>query len=237
MIIRLIVLAIVLFVLLNIVSYLKRQSPETRKALLWKYGIYILAAVAILLVATGRLHWIGAAVATAAALFKSYGGIILRVLPAVKWFQQQAFANSVLKTRFLKLVINVSNGQLQGDVLSGRYQGATLDSLNEEQLKELLQDYQQHDLPSARLIAAYMQRRFQDGSQWSDNQQNQNASSETMDRAQALQILGLDSNANEQDIVTAHRKLMQKVHPDRGGTDYLAAKINQAKDVLLKGAT
>jgi hypothetical protein len=54
------------------------------------------------------------------------------------------------------------------------------------------------------------------------------------DRVEALQILGLDENASREDIINAHRRLIQKMHPDRGGSDYLAARINLAKDVLLK---
>ncbi|MFT6275452.1 MAG: hypothetical protein ACJAZ0_001548 [Halioglobus sp.] len=54
----------------------------------------------------------------------------------------------------------------------------------------------------------------------------------TMTAEEALAVLGLDGEASEQDIINAHRKMMQKIHPDRGGSDYLAAKINQAKDTL-----
>lgn len=59
---------------------------------------------------------------------------------------------------------------------------------------------------------------------------------EIMSRQQALQVLGLAANASRDDIIDAHRRLIQKLHPDRGGSDYLAAQINQAKDVLLKQA-
>jgi hypothetical protein len=65
------------------------------------------------------------------------------------------------------------------------------------------------------------------------SQQAPTASNDVMGREDALKVLGLNEDASDDDIVDAHRKLMQKVHPDRGGSDDLAARINEAKRVLL----
>ena len=67
----------------------------------------------------------------------------------------------------------------------------------------------------------------------SDSSKAAGSSSSIMRRAQALEVLGLEEGASEEAIVDAHRRLMQKCHPDRGGNDYLAAQLNQAKDTLL----
>ena len=88
------------------------------------------------------------------------------------------------------------------------------------------------DEDSARLLDSYLQQRFPGEGPFGDNHANTQSSGD-MDRWEALNILGLTEDASREEIVAAHRSLIQKLHPDRGGNDYLAAKINQAKDFLL----
>ena len=105
-----------------------------------------------------------------------------------------------------------------------------------EQLRDLLRYCRDHDDDSVQLLTSYLEQRFPDGfedSAGASEQATGNVSS-GMTRAEALAVLGLADDASHDDIVAAHRSLMQKIHPDRGGNDYLAAKINEAKDFLLK---
>ena len=79
------------------------------------------------------------------------------------------------------------------------------------------------------LWAVFSKKKYQ-----SSTSGDQRRSAVKMTKEEAYEILGLDQSASDQEIILAHRKLIQKLHPDRGGSDYLAAKINQAKKVLLK---
>jgi DnaJ-class molecular chaperone len=82
-------------------------------------------------------------------------------------------------------------------------------------------------------LAAYLDRMY--GDRWKESAQGNTPDQDhsTLDKAEAYEILGLTSGATREEIISAHRRLIQKLHPDRGGSDYLAAKINQAKDLLL----
>lgn len=234
MIIRVILLALAVFFLLNFISFLKRLPPQQRKKALIKYGGYAIIGVVIILAVTGRLHWIGALIAGIIPFLGKIGALLVRAMPFLRWLQQARLNPSVIATPFLKIVIDSKTGQWQGQVVQGEHAGKNLDELSQQQLIELSHQYQQQNPDSARLLNAYMRYRFQQGSQQQSQQQADSGSTGNLSRKEALEILGLKEDATEKDIVAAHRSLMQKVHPDRGGSDYLAAKINQAKDYLLK---
>ncbi|MYM62074.1 DnaJ domain-containing protein [Pseudomaricurvus sp. HS19] len=234
MFVRVILLAVIVFLLLSAIGYLKKLPPEKRRSLLLQYGLYLVALLAILLVLTGRLHWIGAVVAALFAVIKTLGPRLLVLLPVLSKLRGSTFANPVITTRYLRVSFNLKNRSLSGEVIAGEQQGRKLEDLTDTELQQLVSQYQRLDPESARLLSAYIyQFRRQHGS--SDGQQQYSSSNGgNLDRHEALQILGLADDASREDIIQAHRRLMQKLHPDRGGSDYLAAKINQAKDFLLK---
>jgi DnaJ-domain-containing protein 1 len=111
-----------------------------------------------------------------------------------------------------------------------------LGDLSETQFIELLKYCRENDSDSARLLEAYLDKRFGDSWRQDDPEDYQPSSdsSGSISIQEAYEILGLQSGASREEIIDAHRRLMQKNHPDRGGSDYLAAKINQAKDLLLQ---
>ena len=108
-------------------------------------------------------------------------------------------------------------------------------SERELELLQLLRECQ-HDEQSVALLQAYLDRvHAQDWRQQAGAQEQQQTTSESseMSREEAYQVLGLSADASDEEIIEAHRRLMQKLHPDRGGSAYLAARINLAKETLL----
>jgi DnaJ-like protein len=149
--------------------------------------------------------------------------------------------SSQVTTDTLQMLLDHATGDLDGEVLRGRYAGRSLASLGLSELLDLIADCQRDDPRSVALIETYLDRRQPDwrdhaagGAQGADHGAA-SATAGTMDEATAWSVLGLAPGANEAEIKAAHRRLMTKLHPDHGGSGYLAAQLNQAKDRLLRG--
>lgn len=137
-------------------------------------------------------------------------------------------------TAFLKAWIDHGSGDVGGTVLAGRFAGRTLDVLTDAELIDLRVECAA-DADSLRVLEAYLDRRL--GPDWRDARQTPppRGQRSDMSREEALAVLGLAEGASVDDIRAAHRRLIQRMHPDVGGTADLAARINRAKDVLLGG--
>ena len=144
---------------------------------------------------------------------------------------------SEVETIYLRMVLDHDSGQMDGTVLRGDYAGRDLRELSHGELVDLLNECKAHDEQSARLLESYMERVF--GEDWHNSEETAQSrrtphqSSNSMSRDEAFDVLGLEKGSSEAEIRDAHRKLLLKIHPDQGGSDYLAAKINQAKEVLV----
>jgi hypothetical protein len=141
---------------------------------------------------------------------------------------------SRVTTEHLEVELDHDSGDIHGRILKGVFAGRRLEELKPVELAHLWRDCRFSDPQSAQIVAAYLDRLHPT---WRDDMARQGAPSTDeegrMSREQALEILGLAPGASEDDVRRAHRELMMKLHPDHGGSTYLAAKINEAKDVLL----
>lgn len=235
---RLILLVAVIAVIYILYQRARSVPPHKRRAEYIKLGLGVAVIVVIGLTLTGRMHWIGAAVTGLLVAMRQSLPHLIRLFPMLASLRGQAGPGpsqgqrSTVTTEILRMQLDHDNGDLQGEVLQGKYEGWRLAEMDRAQLEELLAYCQGQDSDSAQLLDSYLQQRFA-GEAPFGQQQTASDSGGNMARKEALAVLGLEEGASEEDIVAAHRKLMQKLHPDRGGNDYLAAKINQAKDLLL----
>jgi len=144
--------------------------------------------------------------------------------------------SSRITTEHLEMELDHDTGEMRGRVLKGLFKDRDIDSLSPADMALLWQDCRHTDPQSAQLIEAYLDRVHPS---WREDMARGESDMSRgpdgrMDLEEALDILGLKPGADAEDIRRAHRDLMLKLHPDRGGSTYLAAKINEAKDVALK---
>ena len=208
-----------------------RQSPQR----LYLWLACLVGGALLLLVFTGRAHWM-LGVLGGVLPFLGKAALLFRWWPALSWIWRRFGAGPVrMQTPWLEVSIDRRSGAMDGVVRQGEFEGRKLSELELAQLETLL-DACQADSQSAALLRAYLSRTHA-GWQASGSagaEADGDFDDATVSEKTAAQILGVSPNASESEIRAAHRSLAQKLHPDRGGNDYLTRKINQARDVLLK---
>lgn len=237
-----ILLLAVLIAVLVFFSWYKRAPRAQRKKITNRILIVSGVGVLLVLILTGRLNPLFALVAAAVPL--AYRALsLLQLFQGVKGASHAFKAargpsqgqKSEVETRFLRMTLNHDTGDMDGDVLEGPNRGERLSDLGLPELLSMLHEYRRADAQSAAVLEAFLDRNFAD--EWRESEgEAEHGRSEgdgKMGVAEAREILGVGTDATRDQIIEAHRHLMQKVHPDRGGSTYLAAKINEAKRVLL----
>jgi hypothetical protein len=149
--------------------------------------------------------------------------------------KRSAGQSSNVRSQFLDMRLDHDSGELSGEILAGPHAGHSLGEFDLAQLVAMMPSF---DAESVSLLESYLDRRFpawrQDAQSDGAGRQRRAASGGKMTNEEAYQILGLQPGASRDDIGRAHRALMKKLHPDQGGSTYLAARVNEAKDTLLR---
>lgn len=243
---RLLIIVALLFMTWMVVRWFMRTPPEQVSRTLKQSAMWLIAIVLIALAVTGRLHWLVAVAAAVLPFARRTFGLI-RYIPLLKnlygRFQATKSAQapktgqtSTVETRFLRMTLDHDSGEMDGEVLEGTFEDRLLSQMSLQDLLNLLDECLTIDPESVSLLEAYLDRTrsdWRDQTETPPHSEDHPPKSESMTPEEAREILGVSKNATEMEIIQAHRKLMHKLHPDRGGTDYLASKINLAKDCLL----
>jgi hypothetical protein len=220
---------------LILLGYLFVNADPARLAQRLKWvGIGVGAAVliALLVLTEGRIAFWVAPLVPLAPLFRRFRTMF------TGFRGPSGGSASKVETAFVRMSLDHDTGRMTGTVLRGRFAGLRLEELGRADLLALLRECRAEDEESARLVEAYLDRAQPD---WRDDVAGARAgagsppsgSSADVTVEEAYAILGLSPGADAEAIRAAHRRLMKQLHPDHGGTDYLATKINRARDVLL----
>jgi DnaJ domain len=221
---------------LALLVWLGKSYVKADPTLLARYGRRtggVLAfGVAILLLLKGRID--------AALLLAAIGGWLYGVrLPFQPWYWSTGQGPTVerRRTRAVETYPDLK-GQMDGRFLEGPFAGRGFSSLSEEEQKQAAADLAARDPEGLSLFQAYLHGR---ATGWRETveddagaRQSAQGRAGTMSEKEAYEVLGLQMGAGEEEIRQAHRSLMKKLHPDQGGSTYLATRVNMAKDVLLR---
>jgi hypothetical protein len=221
-------------VLAGLKSFSRANPADVARALRRGSGIGAIAA-AILLFLRGRVEM--------AVGLASLGAWLLRLGRGPSGLGTFGGARpprtSCVRSALIEMELDHDTGALHGTILAGPDEGRSLDQLTRPQCISLYGLCHRDDPDGARLLEVYLDRRFPD---WraagEDHADAGNAGSgrrtATMTEEEAYEVLGLEKGASREDVVRSHRMLMKKLHPDHGGTTALAARVNEAKVILMR---
>ena len=235
------ILGIGLFIAMMLMAnwYATAETKTVMKFLKWAL-IVLFAGAGLFFLMTGRLAF---AFMALPALLPWLMRLRLLVR-AGKAFSRMsgAFQNpgqtSDVETSTLEMSLDHDTGEMTGRVLKGPYEGRRIEQMSRSELIDLLVSSESEDQDAARILEAFLDRmhpQWRDTDHQSERETGGFSSGGAMDRSEAYKVLGLEQGADKDQIKEAHRRLIAGLHPDHGGSDYLAAKINEAKDMLLKG--
>jgi hypothetical protein len=234
---------------------LKNRYALTQSQFRWLVGITGVLLVVMILIIMGRLpiQALLAPIIFLLSFMVRNVHLLVRFWPLLrmgqsKWGSNRSWGRSSsgknagassIRTAWLDMGLDHQTGSMEGEVLQGQFKGQMMSTLSIEQLLKLADECRQ-DGDSLQLLEAYLDRmhadwRAEPGANESAAGQVPRAGGDTqMTESLALEILGLSQGASNEEITAAHRRLMQRMHPDRGGSDYLAQRINAARDFLLE---
>jgi hypothetical protein len=228
---------LVLYLLLIGVRKFARLNPASAVAVVRKGVAAAVLVFAGLLLLRGNVAGAATLAAVAASLGLFGGRGRLASVIGAAGFGPRPGRVATARSAMIEMRLDQDTGAVTGAVLAGAQQGRELDLLTRSECLALYADCRRDDPEGARLLETYLDRRFagwRQADEGESEQRRRNDRGGSMTREQAYQILGLPQGASAEEIIRAHRSLIQKLHPDHGGSTALAAQVNEAKDILLR---
>ena len=226
---------LLLAALLLLMRWAAQADPAFLARLLRWVGVGLTAIALLFLIVTGRVGFVGALAGIGIPLFLMYRRRLAGRAPYGGGAPAGGTGRSSLATAWLDVSLDHASGAVEGTVKQGRFAGRPLGGLSIEELVELLAECRTADSESATIIEAYLDRVH--GPAWRQHgptgSGNGGARRGGMTREEAYAVLGLKPGAGADEVREAYHRLMKKLHPDQGGSDYLAARLNEARDLLL----
>ena len=215
--------------------------------LLWGLGLFAKADPKGLALGARRAGGVAALVGAAVLLFRGNFAFALPLgitgFGLLGWGPWQGLARrtqrssgqvSRVRSAFLEMELDHDTGAMRGRIIAGPRAGTSLDALDVPAVIAMLSEV---DEESRSLLAAYLDRR---DAGWRPNTDDGAGARDVrrpsgkMTEEEAYQVLGIAPGASADEITRAHRSLMKKLHPDQGGSTYLAARVNEAKELLMR---